>query len=1087
MQRGDRLRRFATVALAWACLACDAAGPPRWNVLLVTLDTTRADHLGCYGDAGAHTPHFDALADEGVRFDQAWTAAPITAPAHATLLTGRYPVAHGVRDNGLFVLPAAEETLAERLASAGWATGAAVGAFPLAARFGFGQGFGWYDDRVGARFGPAENAGRLFFDERPAGAVNEAAWSWLDESAADPFFLWLHYYDPHQPVAPPGPWNELFAANPYAGEIAYADESFGAVVARLRELGVWDRTLVVVTADHGEGLGEHEEATHSLLLYEGTLRVPWIVRVPGEAGGRVVEEPVSTVDLAPTVLDLLGLERPGTLHGKSLVPLLRGEGPLPARGLYAETLSPELAHRWGALRAWREGDLKYIHGPRPELYDLSEDARELAPLTRGDVAAELRENLAGFLAEEAQAVDAAQHFDAETRLRLEALGYAVPGDAGSPEIRDVLASGGVAPQDRARDVSAFSLAKALLLAGEAEAALAPLERLVAEDPGNPRYRELRAEAWLGAGALDAARSDLEAARAAAASPAAEAALLLRMAAVERARGDRASANALLLDSAALVPSAAAERLRAQLALEAGDAAETHAALERALVLEPGFAPARVLLAIELDRAGEAAAAEREFERALSDQPYDSRAYYNYGVFLLGRERLPESHAALTRSVALDPRYDAAIQAADAVALALGHAAPPPEASPILAAWQEGAVTQAELDGWIRELPFADRRLPDEPEARRSWTRRLLRARALHEMLVARALSRDGEALASIGSPAPAPSLASPALGERRLVHHWYRRARDAEALAAARAELDALAERFAAGEPFEALARAHSESQSRHVGGALGWLSREQLPAAAAAAVFSLRAGDLSEPVLVGPGLHVFRVEQVLAARAPAEHPGSNLSAAADPGAALREVARREQARVLRERVSVDVLREWHARHPLRFATPLALQLERTWVPAGSDPDAEMAWLEDWVASEPRDPTRLAGHAIERGGGSEELPWQSWAKFSFARPLAALLVARLETGEISPPYRSVSRASGEILEVMRVLGRREPQPQSFEAVADEVMGAWLATEGATLWQAIADEWLEAAGYRESAERSAEAPGSTWSSSSARSS
>jgi hypothetical protein len=457
------------------------------------------------------------------------------------------------------------------------------------------------------------------------------------------------------------------------------------------------------------------------------------------------------------------------------------------------------------------------------------------------------------------------------------------------------------------------------------------------------------------------------------------------------------------------------------------------------------------------------------------------------VFLLGRERLPESHAALTRSVALDPRYDAAIQAAGAVALALGRAAPPPEPSPVLAEWKEGAVTQAEFDGWIRELPVADRRQPADPAARRVWTQRLLRARALHEMLVARALSRDEDALASIQIPASDPGVRSSGVGELRRVHHWYRRARDPEALAAARAELDELAERFAAGEPFETLARAHSESQSRHVGGALGWLSREQLPAAAAAAVFSLRAGDLSEPVRVGPGLHVFRVEQILAARAPAERSSPHRKAAVDPDAALRELARREQARVLRERVSVDVLRAWHGRHPLRFATPLGLRLERTWIPAGPDPDAEMAWLEDWVASEPRDPARLAAHASRRGGASEELPWQSWSEFSVARPVAALLVARLETGEATPPYRLASGSDGEILEVTRVLGRREPKPQPFDAVADEVMRAWLAAEGAMLWQEIADEWLEEADYRESAERSAETPETTSSSSSARSS
>ena len=1092
------MRRLASVALTSACLVCfgcDAGAPPRWNLLLVTLDTTRADHLGSYGDAGAHTPHFDALAEEGVRFDQAWTAAPITAPAHATLLTGRYPVAHGVRDNGLFALPPREVTLAERLSAAGWVTGAAVGAFPLAARFGFDQGFAWYDDRVGPRFGPSPAGGRLFFDERPAGAVNEAALRWLEERARDPFFLWLHYYDPHQPLAPPAPWNQLFAADPYAGEIAYADESFGTIVARLRELGVWDRTLVVVTADHGEGIGEHEEATHSLLLYEGTLRVPLIVRVPGGSKGRVVAEPVSTVDVTPTVLELLGVALPEGLHGVSLVPAMTGQAPPPGRGLYAETLSPRLAHRWGELRAWREGSLKYIHGPRPELYDLASDAAELAPLSnRRTDGARLRESLAEFLARESQGSAPADAIDAETRQRLEALGYAAAGIAGTGEIVDELREGGVAPQDRARDVSSLSLAKALLLAGEPAAAQSPLDRLVADDPGNPRYRELRAEALLGVGDFAAALEDLEVARTAATSPRAEAALLLQLAAIERVRGDRAASESRIEASIALAPSAAAERLRAQLALEAGEGGEMRAALERALSLEPGFAPARLLLAIELDRSGDAVAAEREFEHALADQPYDSRAHYNHGVFLLGRDRLPEAHAAFARALALDPRYAAAANATADAAIALGRTVPLSEPGPTLAEWNGGSVTQSELDAWIRQLPVAARRAPIEGAARRTWYEGHLRARALQEMLLARAAERGAAHLERVADSEPAP-VTTPARAERRWVEHWYRRARDPAALADARAELRRLAERLAAGEPFASLAREHSESQSRHVGGVLGWLGSEQLPRPAADVVFSLRPGILSEPVVVGPGLHVFRVGQVLPARA--ERPSVRPPSPGGGSGRVRadvEVAMQERERVVRASVTDAELRSWHARHTLRFATALEVRLERSWLPATADPDAEMSWLEQWAAGEEPDPATLRGWVFERGGGSEPLPWQTWEELSHTRPLAALLVSRLAEGEASPPYRVVLGDGTEVLEVMRLLDRREPVPRVYDSVAEEVARAWFASEAPERWQLLADEWLDAADYRTSLERfstgsldGSGAPATSSSSSSARSS
>ena len=1050
--------QVCVAVLAAHALACDGGAPPRWNVLLVTLDTTRADHLGCYGDAGAHTPNFDALAEEGVRFEHAWTSAPITAPAHATLLTGRYPVGHGVRDNGLFSLPEAEETLAERLAARGWATSAAVGAFPLAARFGFAQGFDRFDDRVGARFGTSPAGARLFFDERPAGAVNEAALGWLAEHGSEPFFLWLHYYDPHQPLTPPAPWNQLFAANPYAGEIAYADESFGTVVDALRDRGAWERTLVVVTSDHGEGLGEHGEATHSLLLYEGTLRVPLIVRVPGGSAGLVVREPVGTVDVLPTVLELLGMPVPEGLHGRSLAETLRTGPPPTRRGLYAETLSPRLAHRWGELRAWREGDAKYIHGPRPELYDLAADPRELAPL-RADASA-LHAKLEGFLAREAAAPAQPGAIDAETRRRLEALGYAEAGAAGAPEIVDTLRTGGVAPQDRARDVSALSLAKALLFGGEFAAAESVLDRLVRDDPENPRYRELRAGARLERGAFEGALADLEIVRAAARSSDQTAALLLRLAAIEHARGERDRALDRVRESAVLAPSAAAERLRAQLALEAGDAAELRAALERALELEPESAPARILLAVELDRAGEPAAAEAEFARALADQPYDSRAHYNHGVFLLGRERLPEAHEAFARAAALDPGYGAAERAAAAVGRALGRVPPAAPAGEPIATWDGGSATRADLDAWIRRLPPAERQAPPRGAERDAWYAAQLRALALAELLLARAPEGEGPAPAE-----PERADARGARGERRLVHHWYRRARTPEARANAERELAGLAERYRAGESFASLARAHSESQSRHVGGVLGWLERDQLPVAAGDVVFALPPGTASEPVAVGPGVHVFLVEQVLPPRG-AEAPRRAELRVGGPERALRRVrAAREQA--LRAAVGEDELRAWFARHPMRFATPLQLRLERTWLPTPADADQEMAWLEAWADDDAPDPAALERRASVRGGGSERLPWLGWPELAAARPLASLLVAGLPEGAATPPVRTVLADGSEGLEVLRVLGRREPLARPFDVVRDEVWQAWLASEGPARWPEVAAALLADASYRAS--------------------
>ena len=454
--RSHDTRRRAGVASVAALLAGTLAfgcrAEPRWNVLLVTFDTTRADHIGAYGHAGASTPTVDALAAEGVLFSNAVSAVPITLPSHATILTGRYPMAHGVRDNGIFVLADEELTLAEILAAEGYDTAAAIGGFPLVERFGTGQGFDLYDDRLatsndpllGGRDGGRGGAG-FFFEERRAARVNEAVLPWLAARGSAPFFLWVHYYDPHRPFDPPPPYDELFAFAPYDGEIAYADESLGNLLDALRSHGRLDRTLVVVTADHGEGLGEHREETHSYLVYNTTQHVPLVVRPPGGSpgGGKTVDERVGSVDVLPTILDLLGVAIPAGVQGRSLA-FHFGDlpGVEPRRGSsvkphYAETLSPRLTNRWGELRALFDQEWKYIHGPRRELYDLAADPRERDNLvaSRPEVAARMEEGLASFLDSRSEgATRAVAEVDPEVRWRLMALGYLTAGEV--PEVRE---------------------------------------------------------------------------------------------------------------------------------------------------------------------------------------------------------------------------------------------------------------------------------------------------------------------------------------------------------------------------------------------------------------------------------------------------------------------------------------------------------------------------------------------------------------------------------------------------------------------------------------------------------------------------
>jgi len=265
--RITRMHRLAVIACMSLFMAACKQQP--MNIVVITFDTTRADHLGVYDDALSNTPNLVELASQSAVFEHAVSPVPITLPSHTTIFTGLNPTSHGVRDNGLFTASPSLTTLAETLGDSGYATGAAIGSFPLAGHSGIQQGFDFFDDNITQAYEDTfgnrviEKDG-IYFDERPAEAVNEAAFDWLESHAAKPFFLWLHYFDAHQPLNPPFPFNELFVHDQYLGELAYADYALGQVIERLRDLGVYDNTIIVMTSDHGEGRGEHRELTHSI-------------------------------------------------------------------------------------------------------------------------------------------------------------------------------------------------------------------------------------------------------------------------------------------------------------------------------------------------------------------------------------------------------------------------------------------------------------------------------------------------------------------------------------------------------------------------------------------------------------------------------------------------------------------------------------------------------------------------------------------------------------------------------------------------------------------------------------------------------
>ncbi len=408
-----------------------AAGRP--SILLITLDTTRADHLEPYGASNVETPALSRLADNGIVFEHAVATSPVTAPAHASLLTGLYPPRHGVRNNSTHYLPEDVPTLAEWLSAAGYRTAAFVSTVILERRYGLDQGFEVYDDEI--RSSAASDERRMTV-ERRAGTTADRALAWLDALDGDEsFFLWVHFYDPHIPYSPPSPWAESVSeTEPTTAEIAYMDSQIGRLLQHPRAAA--DDVIVTAIGDHGESLGEHGEKTHGLLVYDSTLRVPWILRLPGGNSGVRIAAPISQVDLVPTIAELVNLGPDNdvdALDGRSLVPLLRGEKGTPERLLFAESEVPFFAYGWSRLRTVRQGAMKFIDAPVKELYDLSLDPGELSNLAaehRADVqrlAAEIE-----TWADRGDAADSAVAVDSETAAMLHALGYSA-GDPGRPE------------------------------------------------------------------------------------------------------------------------------------------------------------------------------------------------------------------------------------------------------------------------------------------------------------------------------------------------------------------------------------------------------------------------------------------------------------------------------------------------------------------------------------------------------------------------------------------------------------------------------------------------------------------------------
>jgi arylsulfatase A-like enzyme/Flp pilus assembly protein TadD len=448
----------------------------RLNVLLVTLDTTRADRLGCYGYLGGRTPNLDALAAAGVLFRNVYAQVPLTLPSHCSIMTGTTPLAHGVHNNGSYVLAPDRTTLAERLKTRGFRTAAFVASFSVDSRFGLDQGFDLYDDsfEVGMPFKPLNS-------ERPADEVAALFSSWIDGTGPVPFFAWVHFFDPHLPYRPPAPYNREFASNPYDGEIAFMDEAIGRVVGKLREKGLLERTLIVLAGDHGEAFGEKVETGHGVFLYDGTLKVPLILHYPAHLpAGKTVPSRVRLTDILPTVLDLAGLQAPDGIDGESLVPLIEREGGKD-REAYIETFYPRENYGWSELTGIVSGDWKYIRAPKPELYNLRDDPVETRNevASAGDVASALGRKLEALVRRSAGVTDSpTKALTAEEQERLRSLGYVnFSGGGARSDYPD--------PKDRLDVLKLAQLAEGYELEGRFPEALDAYEKLVGLVPESP--------------------------------------------------------------------------------------------------------------------------------------------------------------------------------------------------------------------------------------------------------------------------------------------------------------------------------------------------------------------------------------------------------------------------------------------------------------------------------------------------------------------------------------------------------------------------------------------------------------------------
>lgn len=582
------------------------------NLVVVTIDTLRPDHVRCYGYPKIETPAMDGIARSGVLFENAVTQTPLTPPSHASIFTALYPTRHHVRNTGGFILSSSSTTLATILQRQGWDTAAFVSSAVLKKLFGFNQGFAVYDDQM-----PRPGNSREFLDdpERGAGDTVDRAVRWIGSQSGKPYFLWVHLYDPHMPYRPPEPFKQQYRDRPYDGEIAYADHELVRLLDAVRKKSPADQTVVAVLSDHGESLGEHGEYSHGIFLYDATLRIVFLLSGPGVPAGVRVKQQARTVDFMPTVLDLMGGKPPAAVDGASLVSAFAGKE-TPTAVSYAETLYPKINMGWAELRAIRTNRWKYIRAPRPELYDLAQDPAENKNVIQSNapevqkLEAQLKDVTGSSGAEKIETTPV----DERTMDQLKSLGY-LSGLAASSYS---LTGRGIDPKDRTGILKLLS---------------------VAEDPDahtpEPRRIELLQEALR----QDPTNPDL----------------YYQLGGQYEKNGRHA--EAMKLYYAALARGIESARLHSRIAdlyLRSGKRDQAIPEYEKAAQLNPSDVESQTNLATAYLETGRVPDAERVYKWVITTDPGYAAAYNGLGLIAIQRQDAATARGYFEKAVELDP-------------------------------------------------------------------------------------------------------------------------------------------------------------------------------------------------------------------------------------------------------------------------------------------------------------------------------------------------------------------------------------------------------------------------------------------------